>query len=87
MLLEEFLPDTSSVKSDETKKNIEDSNVKIQNASYSDSEEDYGTCDNENSFGDNYPDGGGDGHVSKTILPLELEQLVKEALADLKPVQ
>ncbi|XP_013173227.1 PREDICTED: coiled-coil domain-containing protein 149 [Papilio xuthus] len=88
MLLEEFLPDTSSVKSDEkNNKVLEDSEVKIQNT-YSDSEEDFGTFDNETiSFGDNYTDGGGDRHVSKTILPLELEQLVKEALADLKPVQ
>ncbi|KPJ19851.1 Coiled-coil domain-containing protein 149-B [Papilio machaon] len=90
MLLEEFLPDTSSVKSDETKNNkvLEDSEVKIQNTSYSDSDEDFCTCDNDTiSYGGNGADVGGDRSVTKTILPLELEQLVKEALADLKPGQ
>ncbi|XP_049872241.1 coiled-coil domain-containing protein 149 [Pectinophora gossypiella] len=92
MLLEEFLPDGGSVKSEETKdKNINESreNTDVKDK-YSDSEDD----DKENSDGssDIRSDDGGSseyadkGIPSKIVLPLELEQLVKEALAELKPM-
>ncbi|XP_063826709.1 coiled-coil domain-containing protein 149 [Ostrinia nubilalis] len=94
MLLEEFFPDTGSVKSNETKeKNSNDSSENIKNK-YSDSDEE---LNKEHSDGDdslrgyknNYDDGSevqADRNISKTVLPQELEELVKEALAELKPV-
>ncbi|XP_068634036.1 coiled-coil domain-containing protein 149 isoform X2 [Battus philenor] len=91
MLLDEFLTDSSSVKSDEAKEKtsadrMESSESKIR---YSDSDEDLTTnFDNLTvDFQNNYEDGGGDRKITKTVLPVELEELVKEALADLKPVQ
>ncbi|XP_060801501.1 coiled-coil domain-containing protein 149 isoform X2 [Amyelois transitella] len=93
MLLEEFLPDTVVVKSDETK----DETTKSQDCSenikrFSDSDEDVmkDNSDGDTSSGDrsnsdeNYQFGGLNKN-SKTVLPVELEELVKEALAELKP--
>ncbi|CAK1585364.1 unnamed protein product [Parnassius mnemosyne] len=92
MLLEDFLPDSASVKSDETKeKNLyeptQDNDLKMR---YSDSDEDLkSNIDSQTiHYADNYENGSGDNRIiTKTVLPFELEQLVKEALAELKPIQ
>lgn len=93
MLLDEILPDSVSVKSDETKENnsndqVDDSELKVK---YSDSEEELNkTVDHKQvTKFENYDDDHGDNKrfITKTVLPLELEELVKEALADLKPIK
>ncbi|CAG5028400.1 unnamed protein product [Parnassius apollo] len=92
MLLEDLLPDSASVKSDETKEKnsyepAQDTDLKIR---YSDSDEDLkSNIDRQTiDYGDNYENGSGDNRIiTKTVLPFELEQLVKEALAELKPIQ
>lgn len=80
MLIEEVLNDSNSVKSDETKEKIEkvysqDTNnencTKVEDPENIVYEND--NCDNEMS--------------SKIVLPEELEELVNEALAELKSVQ
>lgn len=89
MLLEEFLPDSGSVKSEGSKDKESKENQKPENSKskYSDSD------DENNDYSDGSSDlksNGGEFEMSsitsKTVLPLELELLVKEALAELKPL-
>lgn len=90
MLLEEFLPDSGSVQSEESKdKEIKENQKTDSNnkSKYSDSDDDNKDYSDESS--DLKSDGGEFGMTSitsKTVLPLELELLVKEALAELKPM-
>ncbi|XP_026318994.1 coiled-coil domain-containing protein 149 isoform X2 [Hyposmocoma kahamanoa] len=89
MLLEEFLPDSGSVKSEDAKDKEIKENTKSDNnkSKYSDSDDD--NKDYSDGSSDLKSDGGEFGMTSiasKTVLPLELELLVKEALAELKPM-
>lgn len=89
MLLEEFLPDSGSVKSEDTKDKEIKENTKSDNntSKYSDSDDD--NKDYSDGSSDLKSEGGEFGMTSiasKTVLPLELELLVKEALAELKPM-
>lgn len=89
MLLEEFLPDSGSVKSEESKDKEMKENKKNHNnkIKYCDSDDD--NKDYSDGSSDLKSDGGEFGMTnitSKTVLPLELELLVKEALAELKPM-
>lgn len=89
MLLEEFLPDSGSVKSEESKdKEIKESQKTDNNKiKYSDSDDD--NKDYSDGSSDLKSEGGEFGMTSittKTVLPLELELLVKEALQELKPI-
>lgn len=99
MLLEEFLPDSASVKSDksgEKPKEIlksDDSNDNLKNKfSDSDDEANKDSSDGEDMSTDershcdeNNCQFSGMNRNAKIVLPLELEELVKEALAELKP--
>ncbi|XP_053604684.1 coiled-coil domain-containing protein 149 [Plodia interpunctella] len=91
MLLEEFLPDTVSIKSDETK----EKNVRSQDSSdnikrFSDIDDDVIKDNSDNSSGESRSNSdenyqfSGLNENSMTVLPVELEELVKEALAELK---
>ncbi|XP_072932663.1 coiled-coil domain-containing protein 149 isoform X1 [Epargyreus clarus] len=88
MLLEE-ITDSGSNKSDESKDKTETENTGIKNR-YSDSDDEQTKSNNDSSSIElryNYDEGGdGDNRnvSSKTVLPEELEQLVREALAELK---
>lgn len=91
MLLEEFFPDSGSVKSDESRdKNLQESSENIKNK-YSDTDDDDNKDNSDESSdlrsnGDGSSDFGDRGITTKTVLPFELEQLVKEALAEMKPM-
>ncbi|RVE43623.1 hypothetical protein evm_011707 [Chilo suppressalis] len=85
ILLEEFLPDMGSIKSDETKE--KDSRSYKENLKNEfDSEDDIINKDDSNGDVERSYDDDGDFQscVTKTVLPLELEELVKEALAEMK---
>lgn len=92
MLLEEFLPDTVSVKSEDMKeKHPRDGND--YSNKYSDSDDDLKeNSDGEDSspkrceYGDCNEIKESNRSMTKTVLPIELEELVKEALAELKPL-
>lgn len=87
MLLEEFLPDSGSVKSEEAKDKETNEHKKTDKSKYSDSDDD--NKDYSDGSSDLKSEGGEFGMASitsKTVLPLELELLVKEALAELKPM-
>lgn len=81
MLLEEFLPDLDSAKSTESKE-------KSYEHRYDDSDEEKDSSDGSSDLRSNENESVFDDRksMSKTVLPLELEQLVKEALAELKPM-
>ncbi|XP_059057214.1 coiled-coil domain-containing protein 149 [Achroia grisella] len=92
MLLEEFLTDTGSVKSDEDKHrhSISQDNIDNTKSSNSDSDNDLNKdceessdirCDDDK----NKCQFSGINRNTKTILPYELEELVREAMAELKP--
>ncbi|XP_046978240.1 coiled-coil domain-containing protein 149 [Vanessa cardui] len=90
MLMEEFPNDSASVKSDESKEKSEkemyDNNY-INKIKYTDSDEELNKS-KEDISRSSYENGSGDHRLSsKTVLPQELEDLVKEALAALKSVQ
>lgn len=87
MLIEELL-DAGSIKSDDAKdksetKPDENSANKINSDS-----EDETTKSNEKSVDLNYENGSGDNRsLKKIVLPQELQELVMEALAEMKSVQ
>lgn len=93
MLLDEFFPDTGSAKSDEMKdKNDNDSSENMK-YKYADSDEELNkdnsdADDSLRGFKNSYDgsENSTDRNMGKTVLPQELEELVKEALAELKPV-
>ncbi|KAL0830544.1 hypothetical protein ABMA28_002702 [Loxostege sticticalis] len=93
MLLDEFFPDTGSAKSDEMKdKNDNDSSENMK-YKYADSDEELNkdnsdADDSLRGFKNNYDgsENSTDRNMGKTVLPQELEELVKEALAELKPI-
>ncbi|XP_026748817.2 coiled-coil domain-containing protein 149 [Galleria mellonella] len=94
MLLEEFVPDTGSVKSDEDKHKHSKSQDNIDNSkdihSNSDGDDELNKDSEESSDtrcndDENKCQFSGVSRNSKTILPHELEELVREALAELKP--
>ncbi|CAG4930088.1 unnamed protein product [Colias eurytheme] len=78
ILMEEFLNDSASIKSDESKDKSEREQNNTNKANYSDSDDSSSAkdaiCDNSSS----------ERSISKIILPEELELLVKEALAEMK---
>lgn len=92
MLMEEFPNDSVSVKSDDSKEKPEkesyDENNYTNKVRYSDSDDDINKS-KEDLSSLNYENGSGDhkSMSSKIVLPQELEELVKEALAELKSVQ
>ncbi|CAH2084715.1 unnamed protein product [Euphydryas editha] len=92
MLMEEFPNDSVSVKSDDSKEKSEkesyDENNYINKIRYSDSDDDINKS-KEHLSSANCENGSGDHRSmsSKIVLPQELEELVKEALAELKSVQ
>lgn len=93
MLLEEIITDTGSIKSDESKdKNETEQNRRMKNR-YSDSDDEQNKSNHDSSSTElryNYNEGGdGDNRniTSKTVLPEELEQLVREALAEMKSAE
>lgn len=96
MLLDEFFTDSGSVKSNDSKEQQLKSheNSEYNRSKYSDSDDD----NKENSDGSStdlkaYEDdddecqvsNGEHRSMSKTVLPKDLQELVKEALAELKP--
>lgn len=89
--MEEFPNDSVSVKSDDSKEKPEkesyDENNYINKVKYSDSDDINKSKEDLSSL--NYENGSGDHKrmSSKIVLPQELEELVKEALAELKSVQ
>ncbi|KAI5646083.1 hypothetical protein NE865_01976 [Phthorimaea operculella] len=87
MLLDEFLPDSGSAKSEEFKSKDKEiiENPKEKYVDSDDEKENSDESSDLRSNGDGSSDFGGKGLTSKTVLPYELEQLVKEALAELKP--
>lgn len=81
MLLDEFIPETSSTKSDDSKSQ---EHTPEDNNRFSDSdEESQHNGDEQNSDALSNECKG----ATKTVLPKELEDLVREALAELKPSQ
>lgn len=94
MLLEEFLTDSEkSVKSNESKEKDDPDNGKSYINKYSDSDDDiykenYDVSVDVRKVYDEvceYQQNGENRIISKIVLPQELEELVKEALAELKP--
>lgn len=94
MLLDEFLTDSGSVKSNDSKDQLKSHDSSENNRSkYSDSDDDMTKENSEGSSGDlrkscdedECLDAGGNRNISKTVLPQELQELVKEAMAELKP--
>ncbi|KAM3965013.1 coiled-coil domain-containing protein 149 [Aphomia sociella] len=92
MLLEEFLPDSGSIKSDEDKdKHIKSQDHVDNTKNNSDSDDDLNKDSEDSSDVKSNNDEknnckfSGVSRNTKTVLPIELEELVKEALAELKP--
>nr|XP_021197211.2 coiled-coil domain-containing protein 149 [Helicoverpa armigera] len=99
MLLDEFLTDTGSDKSNDSKEHPLKSHESSENnrSKYSDSDDDMNKENSDGSSGDlgkAYDDDEDDEcqltssehrNMSKTVLPQNLQDLVKEALAELKP--
>ncbi|XP_052741106.1 coiled-coil domain-containing protein 149 [Bicyclus anynana] len=87
MLIEELL-ESSSVKSGEFKDKPEREPLEnLTNKITSDSEEEISKSKDDLSVDLDYDNGSDNGSLKKIVLPLELEQLVKEALAEIKSVQ
>ncbi|XP_041979745.1 coiled-coil domain-containing protein 149 isoform X2 [Aricia agestis] len=84
MLIEDVLNDSSSTKSDEQDRNYKEHPIK-ENTVNSDDENEV-SKDTEYCYDSKYTENGSDRPYlsSKTILPFELEELVQEALAELK---
>ncbi|XP_050679155.1 coiled-coil domain-containing protein 149 isoform X2 [Leptidea sinapis] len=76
MLLDEILGDTSSVKSEDTKERNENEEKEINNDNYLDSDEEKPSSNDTNV--------GEDKNTTKVVLPEELQQLVTEALKEIK---
>lgn len=94
MLLDEILTDSGSVKSNDSKEQLKTNDSPDYNRSkYSDSDDDMAKGSSEGSSGDlrktygdtEYQDNGDGRIITKTELPQDLQELVKEALAELKP--
>lgn len=93
--MDEFLTDSErSVKSNDSKeKETSIENGENNRTKYSDSDDDLNkensdgsSADSRKSYeNDEYQINGENRCISKTVLPQELEELVKEALAELKP--
>ncbi|KAG6448861.1 hypothetical protein O3G_MSEX005724 [Manduca sexta] len=90
-ILHEFILDSGSVKSEDAKdkSSNESPDTTDNKCKYSDSEDENkdnsGSSDPESCYGN--PGNSENRTMGKTILPVELEELVKEALAELKPVE
>ncbi|CAD0201805.1 unnamed protein product [Chrysodeixis includens] len=94
MLLDEILTDSGSVKSNDSKEQLKTNDSLDYNRSkYSDSDDDMAKGSSEGSSGDlrktydstDYQENGDGRNITKTELPQDLQELVKEALAELKP--
>lgn len=85
MLIEELLNDSGSVKSDEIKEKLD--NNYTNKITYTDSDEEINKS-KEDLSDVNYEDVNDDRSLSsKIVLPQDLQELVKEALAELKSTQ
>lgn len=94
MLLDEILTDSGSVKSNDSKDQLKTNDSSDYNRSkYSDSDDEMAKGSSEGSSGDlrktydgtEYQENGDRRSITKTELPQDLQELVKEALAELKP--
>lgn len=94
MLLDDFFPEANSIKSDNSKEKSGTDSQDTGENKYSDEEIKENSDGRENSDGSSLDlkkeydsDNGIENGMTKTVLPEDLQELVKEALAELKPAE
>lgn len=88
MLLDEFFPDgpdPASVKSESNGKNMHQDNIDSDDEVHKISSDDSSGDSRKEYCNENSQNITSDNSVTKTVLPDDLQELVKEALAELKP--